>query len=196
MNTTTRRSAGVFSAVVLAAVLGGAVAGAAPAPAPAPAPASVPVSAPGAHHDHAHRSTPIADEWAAAWNTNSPERMAALFTDTGSYTDHAFQATFTGKDGVAGWVANTHASIEDPRVEIVDAFRSGDRVAVRWEFSGTDIGSFAEHLPPTGKSFTVPVLTHFELKNGKIARCEDYYNLADLLRQVGLPSGVWTPPGA
>ena len=35
-----------------------------------------------------------------------------------------------------------------------------------------------------------------DLKGGKIQHLTDYYNLADLLRQVGLPAGVWTPPGA
>ncbi len=188
MRTTNRSSALVISAAALAAALGGT---AAAAPASMPAQASV-----SAYGEHGNRSTRVVDQWAAAWNTNSPQRMAALFTDTGSYTDHAFQATFAGKDGVATWITITHTAIKNPKVEVLNSFRSGDRVAVRWEFSGTDTGAFAKHLPPTGKSFTVPVLTYFEMKGDKIQRCEDYYNVADLLRQVGLPAGAWTPPTA
>ena len=136
----------------------------------------------------------VVHQWADAWNAASPERMAALFTADGVYEDFAFQARFQGRDGVALWVSITNASIRDARVELVDAFRAGDRAAARWICSGTDTGAFARDLPPTGKSFSVPVASLFELEGRLIRRVGDYYNLADLLRQIGLPAGAYTPP--
>ena len=138
----------------------------------------------------------VVQRWADAWNAADPERMAALFTADGVYEDFAFQARFQGRDGVALWVSITTASIRDARVELVDAFRAGDRAAARWIFSGTDTGAFARDLPPTGKSFSVPVASLFELEGRLIRRVGDYYNLADLLRQIGLPAGAYTPPAA
>lgn len=73
--------------------------------------------------------------------------MAALFTDDGIYEDFAFQTSFRGTPGVARWVAITNASIRHAKVELVDAFRVGDRAATRWIFSGTDTGAFARDLP-------------------------------------------------
>jgi steroid delta-isomerase-like uncharacterized protein len=138
----------------------------------------------------------IVTRWAAAWNSGSPDRMAALFTADGVYEDLAFQTTFRGPEGVATWVSITTRSIRDARVEVLDAFRRGDRVAVRWTFSGRDTGAFAPGLPPTAGAFSVPASSLFELRGGKLRRVTDFYNLADLLRQVGLPAGAYTPAPA
>lgn len=137
---------------------------------------------------------PVRD-WAAAWNTGDSQRMAALFTEDGVYEDKAFGTVFEGKDGVAQWVSITTASINDTQVEVHDAFRKGDRIAVRWTFSGTDSAGGLGGQPPTGRSFAVPAVSVFEMKGNKIERVEDYYNLADLLGQLGLsPAGA--PPGS
>lgn len=132
-------------------------------------------------------------EWAAAWNTGDPERMAALFTKDGVYEDKAFGAVFEGKEGVAQWVSITTASIDETQVEVHYAFRKGDRIAVRWTFSGTDSAGGLGGQPPTGRSFAVPAVSVFEVKGNKIERVEDYYNLADLLGQLGLPPGGAPP---
>ncbi|WP_329384633.1 SgcJ/EcaC family oxidoreductase [Streptomyces sp. NBC_01716] len=145
------------------------------------------------HHDRVPR---IAQQWASAWNDADPQKMASLFTKDGTYEDFAFQGAFHGKEGVAMWVSLTHQSIRDAKVTVTDAFRTGDRVSIRWVFSGTDTGAFAPDLPSTGKSFAVPATTVMELRNGRIKRTSDYYNLADVLRQVGLPAGAYTPQGA
>lgn len=138
----------------------------------------------------------IVQRWADAWNAASPERMTALFTDDGVYEDFAFQTAFRGKPGVAMWVAITNASIRGAKVELVDAFHVGDRAAARWIFSGTDTGAFARDLPPTGKSFSLPVASLFELEGQLIRRVGDYYDLANLLRQLGLPAGAYVPQTA
>jgi steroid delta-isomerase-like uncharacterized protein len=138
----------------------------------------------------------VVRQWADAWNNGSPERMAALFTDDGTYEDHAFQVAFHGKDGVAQWVSITTGAIDETHVEVTRAFRGGDRIAVEWTFSGKNTAGGLAGLPPTGKSFSVPAVSIFEMEGNEIRRVDDYYNLADLLRQVGLPSGAWVPPPA
>lgn len=142
------------------------------------------------------RVPPIVQQWADAWNAQAPAQMAALFTADGVYEDFAFEAQFQGQQGVALWVSITTASIRDVKVEIIDAFRRGDRAAVTWRFSGTDIGAIAPDLPPTGKFFSVPATSFFELDGPLISRVSDYYNLATLLRQIGLPAGAYVPPTA
>ncbi|MFE7413199.1 ester cyclase [Streptomyces laurentii] len=135
----------------------------------------------------------VVTAWAEAWNSSNPQKMAALFTKDGVYQDNAFQGTMRGTKGVADWVTMTAQTIGDAHVEIVDAFRDGDRIAVRWKFSGTESGDFTKEYPATGKSFTVPAVTIMDLKGDKIQHLTDTYNLADLLRQSGLPAGAWNP---
>lgn len=135
---------------------------------------------------------PIVEKWAKAWETDDAQGMADLFTEDGVYEDFAFQARFQGRDGVATWVKLTAENIPEVRAEILDAFQAGDRVAVRWVFHGTPLRFAA--IEATGKSFAVPAVTVFEMEGDRIRRASDYYNLADLFRQVGLPAGPWTPP--
>jgi len=61
----------------------------------------------------------------------------------------------------------------------------GDSVAQILTIEGTDDGQFLG-LPPTGKSFRVPAVFLYELKDGQIARERRIYDFTGLLLQVGL----------
>jgi steroid delta-isomerase-like uncharacterized protein len=127
----------------------------------------------------------IAQRWMEAWNTKDPHAMRALFTADGTYEDMAFKISAQGQQGVATWVQISIDHIPNLHGEILDAFQAGDRVAVRWTFSGTPrmLGS----VQGTGKSYRLTVVTIIELSGGDIARATDCYNLADLLQQIELP---------
>lgn len=137
----------------------------------------------------------VVERWATAWNTGYAELMASLFTANGVYTDQAFQASFRGREAIGQWVVITLDSITDARATIYDAFRAGHRAAVRWTFSGTftSVDPLPPDTDPRGKSFSVPALSYFSLSRRRIRGVEDVYNLADLMRQLGLPV-PYTPP--
>ncbi len=132
----------------------------------------------------------VVRQWAEAWNTGNPEQMAGLFTDDGVYEDHAFQATFRGKDAVAQWVSITTGAIDDVHAEVLGTSRRGDLITVDWIFSGKDTKNGLGGQPPTGNSFSVPAMSTFQMKGNKIQRVDDYYDPADLLRQLYSPSGA------
>jgi steroid delta-isomerase-like uncharacterized protein len=135
---------------------------------------------------------PIVQAWADAWNSGDAEGMAALFTDDGVYEDYAFQASWDGPEAVAQWVEITVTNIPDARAELLDAYMRDDRATLRWVFHGTP-----ERMGPiggTGKTFSVSAVSIFELESGKISRVSDFYNLANLFRQLELEDQVWTPP--
>lgn len=122
----------------------------------------------------------IAIAWEAAWNSGDPERLSHLFTPSARYTDHAFGATFTGRDGIAQWAAITGQSIVGATVDVQDAVRRGQRVVIRWTFSGQLAGAPA--------AFSVPAVTVLRLRGGLIATNDDFYSLAAVLSQSGLPA--------
>jgi len=138
----------------------------------------------------------LAAAWVKAWDAGDARTMAKLFAADGVYEDHAFQARFTGHSEIEAWVTITKQSIPDGRIEVQEIFGTSERVSIRWRFSGTDTGAFAPNLPSTGKSFVVPASSILVIDGGKLQQVSDYYNLADLLRQVGLPAGAYTPPEA
>lgn len=123
---------------------------------------------------------PLVNNWARAWNAGAADELASHFTSTATYQDFAFGASFTGRGEIAEWVRITHGAIGNLHVEVTDAFHAGDRISVRWTFSGQIVGA--------PKPFSVPASTVMELRRGKISANGDYYNLADVLRQSGLPA--------
>lgn len=154
------------------------------AQASAPRSAPVPISAPAAvstangAHD---RSVPrVVSEWEAAWNTGDGDRMTALFTKDGVYEDFSLGLRFTGRAEINQFVANSGRFVTGLHVDVTDAFRTGDRVGVRFVFSG--------QLNDAPHAFSIPVFTVMELKGNKIAYNGDYYNRLEVLRQSGLPT--------
>ena len=115
----------------------------------------------------------------------------ALFTEDGVYEDLAFQCVSTGHKEIAGWISVGADHLPDVSIEITDAFQASDRVALRWIFSATP--TLVGTIPSTGKRFSVPAASIFEMREGRIAKVQDYYNLADVLRQLELPSGPYVP---
>jgi len=61
----------------------------------------------------------------------------------------------------------------------------GDSVAEVATLEGTDSGKFLG-LPPTGKSFRVPAVFVYDLKDGQIVRERRIYDFTGLLVQIGL----------
>jgi ketosteroid isomerase-like protein len=133
----------------------------------------------------APRTPEIVEDWAAAWNSGDPQAMANLFTPDGTYTDLALNFVSTGHTAIAGWEQNTDRLISNVHITIKEAFRSNDHIAAQTIYSG--------HINGAPNSFAVPAVTIFELHGKLISSDRDYYNLATVLAQSGLPP-TWTPP--
>jgi predicted ester cyclase len=66
---------------------------------------------------------------------------------------------------------------------------AGDRAASEHTGRGTHTGPLAGptgELPPTGRRFELRSAELYELRGGKVARVRAYYDVATLLRQLGL----------
>jgi hypothetical protein len=67
---------------------------------------------------------------------------------------------------------------------VLRSFRSGNHVTIESTYSG--------HIKGAPTPFAVPICTVLDLRHGKIARNQDYYSLASVPAQSGLPAD-WTP---
>jgi ketosteroid isomerase-like protein len=130
-------------------------------------------------------SSDIATAWASAWSGTDPHALARLFTDDATYTDFALDIVSEGRDGVARWKQGTDQVIAEARATVKASFRSGDRVAIEAVYSG--------HIHGAPTPFAVPIATILRLRDGLITVNGDYYSLAAVLAQSGLPA-TWSPP--
>jgi steroid delta-isomerase-like uncharacterized protein len=124
-------------------------------------------------------------EYVAAWSAHDVAKIPSFFTDDCTYENLARSQTYHGKDEVRAWAKASFDAIPDFKLDVKSLFVSGDWLACEWVMRGTQTGSLP-NLPATGKSFSVRGSTIAELKNGKIWRNSDYWDVATFLGQLGV----------
>jgi steroid delta-isomerase-like uncharacterized protein len=90
----------------------------------------------------------------------------------------------SGKKSIADAMDAVFTAL-NPRIHQQTILIDGDLVAVAMIMEGKDHGEFLG-LPPTGKSFRVPVVSIFTLKDCLIVHERRIYDFTGLLLQVGL----------
>jgi limonene-1,2-epoxide hydrolase len=144
-------------------------------------------AAPAATTAHSEQTEPkIAAAWIAAWNSSDTTLLAKLFTPHGVYTDYALGKTMTGRDQVTAWKVGTDQRIADVHVTLLNAFQSGNHIAIEATYSG--------HINGAPTPFAVPITTILDLQHGEITTDHDNYNLTAVLTQSGLPTNTTTAP--
>jgi predicted SnoaL-like aldol condensation-catalyzing enzyme len=78
----------------------------------------------------------------------------------------------------------------DLRVEIHDMVASGDRLAIRSTYSGTDVGGFAPGMPPTNKPYAMEGIDVVRFTDdGRVAEHWGIVDVPGAMSQLGLMPG-------
>ena len=130
-----------------------------------------------------------------ATNRHDGQAVASFFTGDGVYVDHPLGQRHQGKAAIAGFIEwGEENGSSDFQLTLLDHFETVDRYTLVWDFSGThDRSSQDPPLPATGKKFTVRGVSVGRLEGGKIKENTDYYNMVELLSQIGMlpaPAGA------
>jgi steroid delta-isomerase-like uncharacterized protein len=130
-------------------------------------------------------SNKVLDEYEAAWSSGNPQRLAALCSDDCLYEDIPLGAVNRGPDEVAAFAAVAMEAFPDFRLELLARIAGETWAAAEWRVTGTHEGDLPS-MPRTGKRFDFRGASIFELEGDKIKRCSDFWDMADLRRQLGL----------
>ena len=120
-----------------------------------------------------------------AFNRGDREGMLALLTDDVVH-DLNQGARETGRDTFRAFMARMDRSYAEQLRDIVvmansDVTRAAAEYVVHGTYKADDEG-----LPKaTGQTYVLPGGAFFELRDGRIARVTNYYNLGDWIAQVG-----------
>jgi steroid delta-isomerase-like uncharacterized protein len=102
-----------------------------------------------------------------------------------------------GEKGPAGFGRNVEelrVGFPDIRFMVEDLVAEGDRVAVRWTWSGTQTGQFRE-IPPTNKRVSNNGMAFYKMRDGKVFRTWVETDRLGVLQQLGVvPAGVGGGP--
>jgi steroid delta-isomerase-like uncharacterized protein len=127
-----------------------------------------------------------------AWNSHAVDDLLDFFTDDATYTDVALNESHAGKDAMRGFFESLEREFSsDYRFEPGSALVTDQGYALEWVMRGTHDRS-GPMLPATGKPISVRGISMGELRDGKITRNTDYWNMTEFLMQVG----VMQPPSA
>jgi steroid delta-isomerase-like uncharacterized protein len=127
----------------------------------------------------------VVKDFLRAYNSGDADKAASFLTDDCVYEDVALGEVFHDKKETIGFFNLVYADVPDYKWELKSIFGAGDRVAFESVFSGTHTHSSSPDIPATGKYAAFKAATIVELRNGKINRVTDYYNLPSFLRQPG-----------
>lgn len=131
------------------------------------------------------RSTELVLAYYAAFNRGDREAMLALLTDDVAH-DLNQGAREIGRDAFAAFMTRMDRCYREQLRDIVvmaspDGSRAGAEYVVHGEYLADDDG-----LPPAnGQTYVLPGGAFFDIRDGRIARVTNYYNLQDWIAQVG-----------
>jgi steroid delta-isomerase-like uncharacterized protein len=118
------------------------------------------------------------------WNAKNPALVSELFAPTVSL--HTPDGVLTGLDGASFLLQAYATAFPDFHLAIDDLVGDGDKVAVRWTFTGTQRGPFAD-VPASGKRVNVPNgIAIYRLAAGKIGEGHFAWDKYALLQQLGV----------
>ncbi len=137
----------------------------------------------------------LLDRMNAFWNQSSPDApsldgsaalaAADIFAADFSGYDVTDHTIMTGPEGAERTRQRLHHSFPDIVFERLETIREGNRISVYWTARGTHRGVML-NIPPTGRSVEVNGVTLLYLERGKIKRSVHLWDLAGLLRALGL----------
>jgi steroid delta-isomerase-like uncharacterized protein len=122
----------------------------------------------------------------AAFNNQDWEGMLALLTDDIAHDVNQGEREI-GKEAFREFLARMDRCYSERVCDLVVLTNDKiPRAAAEFVIEGTYKATDGDFLPATGQRYTLPVGAFFEIRDGKISRVTNYYNLNDWLAQVGV----------
>jgi steroid delta-isomerase-like uncharacterized protein len=126
----------------------------------------------------------VIEDLAAAWTAHDVDKVLALCTDDCVYEDVTMAVVNRGKGELKAFAGKVFGAFPDFTMTLSLRFVAEHQAAAEWTMSGTHKGDLPG-MPATGKAFSVRGASICELRDGKISRNADYWDMATFLKQVG-----------
>jgi steroid delta-isomerase-like uncharacterized protein len=121
----------------------------------------------------------------AAWNSHDIEQVEKFYAENYIGVDVAQAVPQQGRAGFRSFYTQYLTAIPDFQLIVDDVIADGNRVAVAWNVCGTHRGTLM-NIPPTGKTVTSRGVSMFTVENDRIQQATYIWDLAGLLRNIGL----------
>jgi steroid delta-isomerase-like uncharacterized protein len=130
-------------------------------------------------------TTQLVTQLLEAWNAHDVDRLAALYTPDYEGEDVSEAKPQRGPEGIRQSMARYLRAFPDLHFTQEATLTQGDRIALFWTVRGTHRGKLM-NIPPTCRPIQVRGVSLLTLEGGKIRRATAIWDVAGLLRAIGL----------
>ena len=124
-------------------------------------------------------------ELMAAWNAHDKQRLMDLYHPEFDGFDLSEGKVAGGLQDAGRMLDYILTAFPDLNMELLEWGADGDQLFFFWQASGHQRGRLM-NIPPTGKAVTFQGSTFLRLRDGKIIRSRRIWDVASVLRQIGL----------
>ena len=130
---------------------------------------------------------PLLEAFMSAWNRHDAASLDTLVAANAVHEDLAFGFRGIGPEGFKGYLGESIRQVPDFDWRTTAVFVEGPVVAAEWTLAGTFTGDTPTG-PVAGRRFSVRGASILVTEGGRIVRFSDYYNAAELFRQLAADS--------
>ena len=123
------------------------------------------------------------------YNDRQFDHAAGLVANDYAWTMIPTGQTFNGPDGMRQYLAAWDQGFPESKVEITNVVASGEHAVVEFTGRGVHTGPLqtpAGEIPATGKRVELQFCDVYQVRGGKLAGGRTYFDMASLMRQLGL----------
>lgn len=120
-----------------------------------------------------------------AWNAHDVRRVADFFCEDYIGDDVSIAGQFHGPRDVRRYVLYNLLGFPDLHFELNNTVAERDQVVIIWTVTGTHQGRVL-NIPPTGQRVEAKGMTVLTFRDGKIAHSLRVWDVAGMLRHIGL----------
>lgn len=122
------------------------------------------------------------------WNKGNLSAVDEIFTP--DFVGHDPVEPARGRDGVTATVQKYRTAFPDARLDIDEIFSVGERVVLRWRYSGTQRGQL-DTIAPTGRKVSGTGISVYRCNKDRIQEAFENWDALGMMQQLG----VVTLPG-
>lgn len=134
----------------------------------------------------------FARDYVAAWNSHQPERVLSHMTEDVLYEDSSWPTPMRGRAAVQQFLIGTWRAVPDLRIELTEGPLIDPRkptLGTHWRASATHTGTWnPPGLEATGLRLSFDGADVVEFRGDKLSRVRVVYDVADIMRQLGVLS--------
>lgn len=124
------------------------------------------------------------------FNSGDVERVASICADDFVLEDIPAGLVLHGPDGMRAWLGNWLTAAPDAHADLQVIYGEGERIATEHHGTATHTGPMmlpdGSTLPATGRKIDLWFGEFYTLRDGKLTSMRAYYDLATVMRQLGL----------